>query len=238
MLRTLCLIALVAGNSLRAEAQTPSAAPAADVADTLHTFQIVNGTVHLDGIAVPDAVPASLDLAGLSTPPLEYVGPVAPVIEVDGRAYVFKGGRLVALAESANAERGVFLMGDLVPEADPMEAVPDDALALVREEVYLRDVAERDRGLYEKLHLERTLELDALRLAEHVRAAPAGPERARLRGELRSLLSQLLALKQQLRRQEIDRTQADLDSLRRALDARDAQHEAVVDARLRELCGE
>ena len=248
MLRLFCFLALAPLAAAQIPTAQPVPAPRATSAlpseaagaasDDLHTFQIVGGQVHLDGIAVPGAVPSHLDLDGLSTPPLEYVGPVAPVIEVDGRAYVFEGGRLVSLAESSRAGRGVFLIGDLVPESEPMADASDDALALVSEEVYMRDVAGRDRGLYESLHLERTLELDAVRLAERIRAAPAGAERTRMRADLRSLLSQLLALKQQLRRREIDRAQHEIDALRSALDRRDAQHEAMVDARLRELCGE
>lgn len=242
-MRVLCLLAV----PLAALAQTPAPAPpppptavSAEAArpQDLHTFQIVDGRVHLDGIVVPDAVPSHLDLRGLSTPPLEYVGPVAPVVEVDGAAYVFEGGRLVALAESSRADAGVFMMGDLVPEGDPMDGMPDDALSLVSDEVYMRDVAGRDRGLYEKLHLERTLELDAVRLAEQVRARPPGAERTRLRADLRALLSRLLALKQELRREEVARAQAELDALRTALDGREARHEAIVDARLRELCDE
>lgn len=246
MLRSLCLLAVLAAPLMVAPAAQPVPAPRATSAramesadaDDPHTFQIVGGQVHLDGIAVPDAVPEHLDLDGLSTPPLEYVGPVAPVIEVDGHAYVFEGGRLVSLAESSRVGRGVFLIGDLVPEAEPMADAPDDALALVSEEVYMRDIAGRDRGLYESLHLERTLELDAMRLAERIRATPAGADHTRMRADLRSLLSQLLALKQQLRRREVDRAQDEIDALRTALDQRDAQHEAMVDARLRDLCGE
>lgn len=234
MLRTLCLLACLAAPLTAA--QTPTAEVSAASSDVLHTFQVVDGQVHLDGILVPGAVPDDLDLAGLSTPPLEYVGPVAPVIEVNGQAYVFEGGRLVLLTESSRAGRGVFMMGDLVPEASLAEAVSDDALDLVTEEVYLRDVAGRDRGLYEKLHLERTLEVDALRLAEQVRTAEPGAERTRLRSELRNLLSRLLTLKQEVRREEVARAQAELDALKAAIDHRDAQHEQIVDARLRELC--
>lgn len=244
MLRS--LLALVALGAPLVAAQTPppaAASPAQETApaagEVLHRFQIVDGAVHLDGIEVPGAVPASLDLRGLSTPPMEFVGPVSPVVEVDGQAFVFEGGRLVPFADSPRADqRGVFLMADLVPEPEPVAEATDDALALVSEEMYMRDVAGRDRGLYEKLHLERTLELDATRLADQVRSSPPGAGRDRLRSDLRDLLSRLLTLKQQIRRQEVARAQAELDSLRAAIDHRDAHHEAMVDARLRELCGE
>ncbi len=247
MLRSLLALAVLAAPLATAQTPAPAAPPPPPAAratgaaadEAVHRFQIVDGAVHLDGIEVPGAVPASLDLRGLSTPPMEFVGPVTPVIEVDGEAFVFEGGRLVPFADSPRAaQQGVFLMADLVPEPEPMAEASDDALALVSEEMYMRDVAGRDRGLYEKLHLERTLELDATRLAEQVRAMPPGAAHDRLRSDLRDLLSSLLTLKQQIRRQEVDRAQQEIDGLRAALDHREAHHDAMVDARLRELCGE
>ena len=59
-----------------------------------HLLEIRDGAVHLDGVVLPDAAPAGLDLAGL-TLALDYSGPVTPVVEVDGQAYVLEGGRLV-----------------------------------------------------------------------------------------------------------------------------------------------
>jgi|GEM_PF-2100108 len=223
-----------------APAAGATAAPAADTRP--HTFRIVNGQVYLDGALVPGAVPPELRLDGYSTPAIEYVGPVSPVIEVDGQMYVYENRRLVPIAESSRAEavragRAAFLMGDLVPEPTPMAEVADDALQLVSEEVYLRDVAERDRALYEQLHRERTMEVEALRLAERYRAAPA-VERPARRNELRDLLSRLLTLKQELRRAEVARAQDELNALRATLDEREARHDAIVDARLRELVGE
>ena len=223
-----------------APAAGATAAPSADT--TPHTFQIVDGEVHLDGVLVPGAVPPEMRLDGYSTPAIEYAGPVSPAIEVDGEAYVFENRRLVPIAESSQAEavragRAAFLMGDLVPEPTPMAEVADDALQLVSEEVYLRDVAEHDRALYEQLHRERTMEVEALRLAERYRASPP-PERPARRNELRDLLSRLLTLKQELRRAEVARAQDEIDALRATLDEREARHDAIVDARLRELVGE
>jgi hypothetical protein len=42
----------------------------------------------------------------------------------------------------------------------------------------------------------------------------------------------------EVRRQEVARAQAQLDEMRELLDLRDARHEAIVDARLREMIGE
>lgn len=239
-------LAVLVATSVAAQPGTaPAAAPPAATAEAdtrPHTFRIVDGEVYLDGVLVPGAVPPELRLDGYSTPAVEYAGPVAPVIEVDGEAYVFEDDRLVPVAESSRAEavragRAAFLMGDLVPEPPPMAEVADDALQLVSEEVYLRDVAGRDRALYDQLHRERTMEVDALRLAERYRTAPA-TERPARRNELRDLLSRLLTLKQELRRAEVTRAQEELNALRATLDEREARHDAIVDARLRELVGE
>lgn len=230
-------------------AQTPPAAPAGRaVSETApaaappmpgsHVFQIVDGAVMLDGIAVPNAVPADLDLGGLSTQPLQYTGAISPVIEVDGRAYVFEGGRLVSIAESSRPRAGRFMLDDIVPEPPAMETAPDRELALVGQELYMRDVAVQDRGLWEKLHMERVLETQALQLADRVRATPAGPARDALRDELRELLSTLFTLKQDIRREEVARAQTELDALLLQLDERDRSHEAIVEGRLHALVGD
>lgn len=236
-LAALLVLALTLGVSRSALAQT-AVSESRDADESAHTFQIVDGEVHLDGIVVPGAVPAGLDLTGLSTPPLDYAGPIAPVIEVNGRAFVFEGGRLVPIAESARAANGVYMMGDLVPDPPEMDDVPDAQLALVSQEVYMRDVAVQDRGLWEKLHLERVLETQALQLADRVRGTPPGAERTRLRGDLRDLLSRLFALKQDIRREEVARAQDELDALRVQLDDRARRHDAIVDGRLRDLVDE
>ncbi len=240
------LVALASLLAVPATAQPATraagAAPAAEADARPHTFQIIDGEVHLDGALVPGAVPPELRLDGFSTPVVPFAEAVAPVIEVDGEMYVFENRRLVPIAESSRAEavragRAAFLMADLVPEPPPMAEVPDDALQLVSEEVYLRSVAERDRALYDRLHRERTMEVEALRLAERYReASPA--ERPARRNELRDLLSRLLTLKQELRRDEVARAQDELDALRATLDAREARHDAIVDARLHELISE
>ena len=202
-----------------------------------HLLEIRDGTVRLDGAVLADAAPDGLDLTGL-TMELEYSGPITPVVEVDGQAYVLEGHRLVRFEDSTRAGERVYVLRAAQPDGMPVGAMDDDRLALVSEEAYLRELAERDRALYERMQNERALERHVDDLAQRVRRAPVGPERAQLRETLRGRLSDLFGLKQQIRREEVSRAQAELDTVRGLLDERDAQHHAIVDERLRGLCGD
>jgi hypothetical protein len=166
---------------------------------------------------------------------LDYSGPITPVIEVDGQAYVLEGGRLVRFQDSSRAGERVYVVGEAQPD---VRAMDDDRLALVSQEAYLRELAERDWALYMKMQHEQVLERNVHDLGQRVRALTPGTDRTRLRDELRTRLSELFSLKQQIRREEVDRAQAELDAVRALLDERDAQHDAIVDGRLRGLCGE
>lgn len=228
------------------------AAPVAAVAQTTpvsavesvpqgHVLEIRDGHVLLDSVVLADAAPDGLDLTGL-TVALEYSGPITPIVEVDGQAYVLEGRRLVRFEDSTRAGERVYVLRAAQPDGMldgmPVGAMDDDRLALVSEEAYLRELAERDRALYERMQNERALERHVDDLAQRVRRAPVGPERAQLRETLRGRLSDLFGLKQQIRREEVSRAQAELDTVRGLLDERDAQHHAIVDERLRGLCGD
>jgi hypothetical protein len=205
-----------------------------------HLLVIEDSQVFLDGRLLPNAVPADLDLSGLGIT-LEYSGPVTPVVEVDGQAYVLENGRLTRFEQSSRAGQGVYILGELTaPGAPPAQAqaMPEDQMALVSEQAYLRGVAERDEALYRKLQQERDLEGEVEALGETVRRTPRGATYTDLRAHLRSRLSDLFRLKMEVRRQEVARAQAQLDEMRELLDLRDARHEAIVDARLREMIGE
>ena len=200
-----------------------------------HLLEIRDGGLFLDGTALPDAVPEDLDLSGLAMS-LDYSGPITPVVEVDGQAYVLERGHLVRFEESTRAGERVYVLGQ--PSVMPVGAMDDDRLQRVSNEAYLREIAERDRALYLRMQDERALEDHVADLAQQVRRAPAGPEKTRLRNSLRGVLGELFELKQQVRREEVDRAQAELDTVRAQLDARDAQQEAIIDGRMRGLCGE
>lgn len=202
-----------------------------------HTFQIRNGEVYFDGQLVPDAVPDHLDLAGLGTGMLEMVGDVVPALEVDGVWYVFENGQLVQFKDSSRA--GSMSLYAL-PEIDASVAAipPADRMTPVVEGAYLREVAERNQALYDRMQREHQMEVEAYGLAEQIRALPDGPEKQRLSEELRGRLSDLLTLKQEVLNEEILFVQARLDVLRSRLEERDARHGEIVDLRLRQLIGE
>ena len=203
---------------------------------TTHTFQIRDGEVYLNGRHLRSAVPDRLDLSGMGTGLLEFSGPVAPVIEVDGQVYVLQDERLVPLEASDTPDQSVYFLGGVSPDAPANLA--EDRVTPIVEAAYMRDVAARNRALYEKMQHAERLEAEALRLAAQVRALPDGDERARLRERLRERLSDVLALKHEVQREELALAQGRLDALRARLDEREGQHDSMVDARLRELAGQ
>lgn len=230
------LALLILAMPLAAAAQQPVSTTLRPVTDG-HLLEIRDGNVLLDGAVLRGAVPAGLDLTGLMMS-LDYSGPITPVVEVDGQAYVLESGRLVRFEESTRAGERVYALSEATLDPMSVGAMDDDRLALVSQEAYFRELAERDRALYGRMQHEQDLEVRVDALAEQVRRMPAGDGRTRLRDELRDRLNELFALKQTLRREEVDRAQTELDAVRTQLDARDAQHEAIVERRLQGLCAE
>ena len=205
----------------------------------VHTFQVVGGEVHLDGRHLPDAVPESLDLSGLATGVLEFSGPVAPVLRVDGQAYVLENDVLVPLDESSRAGQGVYIMGDLGPDPEHLKNLPASRLTPIVEAAYMRDVEANDESLYSKMRTEQTMETEALGLTRRLHRLPGdSDERGRLREELRGLLSDILALKHEIRREELALAQRRLDAARDRLAERERNHNAIVNLRLLELAGQ
>lgn len=219
---------------LVAIALSVAAAPSAQTGTT-HTFQVRNGEVYLNGRLLPGAVPPELDLSGLGTGLLEFSGPVAPVITVDRQVYVLEGGRLVRLEESTRSESEIYVMGDVA--ADVPQDLPRERVTPLVEAVYMQEVAARNGQLYQKMQREQRMEAEALQLAERVRALPDGAERDRLYDRLRRQLSGLLSLKHEVQGEELALAAARLDALRARLAEQEAQHDALVERRLRALIG-
>ena len=166
---------------------------------------------------------------------LEFSGPVTPVLEVDGRAYVLEGERLVLLSESSLAGQGV-----LVRESDdqaPDDRAREDRVMPLVEEAYMRDVASRNTGLYDRMRREHAMEGEVMNLAARIQGLAPGAPRSALRSRLRGLLSDLLALKHEVRAEEIVVAEQRLEAARQALAYREGHHDAIVDARLQELVG-
>lgn len=199
-----------------------------------HLFEIRGGHVLLDGSVLPDAIPDGLDLSGLVMS-LAYSGPITPVVEVDGQAYVLEQGRLVRFEESSRAGQGVYILGEAEPD---LAAMPDDRLVQVSQEAYRREVAARDQQLFDQMQAERALEEEVARLGESVRRLPEGSDRSRLRAELHARLSELFTLKQGIRHAELDRAQEEIDAVRSQLGERERRRDAIIEGRLRRLCDE
>lgn len=210
-------------------------AATAEAQPDAHTFQVLDGEVYLDGIRLPEAAPPGLDLAGLDSDVLRFREPTLPVIEVDGQVYVLENERLVPFDASSQAGHGVYM---LYKGTDTVAGLPEAQTVPIVQEAYMREVAARNETLYRQLRTEERMEREALTLANRIRPLPEGSERTRLREELRGRLSDLLALKHRIRRDEIALAQARLDAINAQLDEREDLHDDIVDVRLRELCGE
>ena len=236
MSRALPLLLCVLAAGAVAQPVTPTAARGADAeAAQVHLLEIHSGLVWLDGRALPPgSVPDGLDLRGIEME-LEFSGPVTPVIEVDGEPFVLEGERLVAFAASSKAGSPVYILSDT---AVAPAAAPAERLEPVVEAAYMEQVSEADQTLYDKLQRERALDAEAQTLARRARALPPGAERDALVRSLRTQIEQAFALKQEVRRAELERAESDLRALRAVLDERDALHAEIVEHRLRELLGQ
>lgn len=211
----------------------PAAAQDAELAAApaeVHLLEIRDGGLHLDGRHLPDAVPSGLDLSGFSYA-MEYAGPVKPVIEIDGQAYVLADERL-QLFDPNLADGRLYIAG----EARPNAPMPAERAARAGEQAYLQEVAARDTELYSRMRSEQQAEREGEQLAARIRAMPPGTERDGLRAQLRDHLADVFQLKLRVRRDEIAHARAELDELERLLEQREDNLDAIVDARVRALC--
>lgn len=227
MTRLFTAVALVLAAALAPSAQTEPGA--------VHTFHVADGEVYLDGRLLPNALPAGLDLRGESIGPMEFSGPIVPVLEIDGLAYVLENERLVLLSESDRGGRSVYVLGE--PQAVEMADMPQERMMPIVEEAYMRDVAARNTELFDRMQSERVMEAEVQRRGSRIVAMEPSAERRGLERELRGLLSDLLSLKHEIRAQEIEIAGDRLDAARQALAERQARHDEMVDGRLRELIG-
>ncbi|WP_420456439.1 hypothetical protein [Rubrivirga sp.] len=230
--RLLAAVALALAAASAPSAQTQEVRAGGEV---VRTFEVRDGQVYLDGRHLADAVPPGLDLDGFSMMPLELTGPIVPVLEVDGAVYVLEGEKLVPMDASSRPGRGVYILGDVTPEA--VAEMPEESMTPIIEEAYMRDVAARNEALYDRMQQAESMESEVGALAARVRARPRGPERDRLREQLRGLISDLLSLKHEIRDEEIAVVAERLDAAREELEDRRGHHDDIVNGRLRELVG-
>ena len=222
MLRALVLAVALA--AVPAAAQSPAARAAAPDA---HRLTIDGGQASLDGRPL-DSVPPGLDLRGIELD-FQYDGPVAPVIEIDGEAFVVEGRRMVRFEDAEAVQRARGRQAGREARAyGKITGVP------AAEQAYLASLSESDRTLYEGLEAEREMEAEAERLAAHARAATGGARTA-AEAALRRHLTQMFDHKQEMRRMELDRMERDLAALKERLGKRDRMRDEVVQKRMNQL---
>lgn len=207
----------------------------AEMAPASRMFEIHSGRLWLDGRALPpSAVPDGIDLTGVVMQ-LELVGPVTPVLEVDGVPYVLENERLVPFETSSKAGNPVYILGEM---AVAPEAAPADRLQPVVREAYRRELSTEDEALFAKMQTEERLEGEINAIARRARGLPPGPEYDALATDLRARLGRLFDLKQEIRVEELDRTEAEIRALRAVLAERATMREQIIDNRFLDLMGE
>ncbi|MDX1421263.1 MAG: hypothetical protein R3181_14955 [Rubricoccaceae bacterium] len=229
--RTLLLAFAFAVSPVLAQAQPGRAA---DAVAEQHVLEIHDGQMSLDGRPLPaQNLPEGLDLHGIEMT-YTFVGPVSPVLEIDGVVYVLEGEHFKRLSETDRAGVQPYFFPEM-PEAES-QAAPAPAEA--SEEAYLRQVSERDRALYDRIQREVELENETHRLAARIRSTSDSDTRARLLESLRNKLGEAFELKQAIRAEEIAQAEAQIGELRRLLDERAARKSSIIERRIEELTGE
>ncbi len=225
--------------------------PASDAAEEVvrtRILEIHGGDVKLDGQTLPSGhLPRGLSLQGLDVT-YHFSGPVTPVLEIDGEVYVLEGDRLIRMDDAAPNRANVYFLGQ--PEMNapaspirsasaeiPRSQVFDDADEEEEEDAYLRQLSSRARPLYDQIQDEQSLELETYRLAGEYRRAGNAEDRSRIEEALRDMLNESFELKQQIRADEIEQAESQIDELRRLVDERSSRKEQIIERRLRELTG-
>jgi hypothetical protein len=222
-------------GGVAAQAQPAAAAAPAAVE---HVLEIRDGRMFLDGHPLPPRnLPDGLDLDGLPETTVNFVGPVRPVLEIDGVVYVLDGEQFKLLSETDRAESRVFFIPTEPGSPEPAARAADAPLMEASEEAYLRQVAARDHALYEQIEQEHAIENETLRLAARIRSTADPAERARLMQSLRQKLEASFELKQEIRAGEIAQAEDQLEELRRLLSDRASRKDQIIDRRMQELVG-
>ena len=199
-----------------------------------HTFQIRSGEVYYDGQHVPNAVPDSLDLAGVTTGVLAVTGG-DPYLDVDGAIYVFDGRKLVPYSNGPDVARRTFYE---VPPLVPESPVPPGArMTSLDDGAYFQETSGSGDELRERMQRSQQLQIHIIGLAEQVRQTPPGPRRDALREQLSGELSDMLTLKQELIRAQARVLRDRLDLLQNRLEQWDDQHQEMIELWMKELLG-
>ena len=232
------------------------------------TLSIQNGKVTLDGRLLSSReLPQGLDLRGVQmnfvTTTTNARGQDWAVVTISGKMYVLGEGRLVAapsVSTISPASPNVAIVDGQprVLMATPngghtVYSVPQPSLEeptkfygtlspsqvpLTASRQYMESLRKEDRELYERLNRERALEGETVQLALQIRTARTPAEKRRLEESLKKKLEESFELKQQNRREEIRKLEAELDQLRGKLRERERLRAQIVEQRLRELTGQ
>ncbi len=227
--------------------------PAA-LAQQVRTLTIRDSAVYVDGQELsPDQMPGDVDLDGI-TARYQFVGIQRPVIELNGRLFAVNNGLTPVSEEEVNAEESSVILQEIdarpsaVASADnrqgpraqstPSTAARSPDRLRTAQERYLSEVQKANRELYERLVRERTMENRAKDLARAIRMLPEDSGKRRTNVDsLRSLLNNIFDLKQENRRQEIERLQREIQKLQRGLQERRQMRDQMIDHRLNQLVG-
>ncbi|PSQ68711.1 MAG: hypothetical protein BRD25_00010, partial [Bacteroidetes bacterium QH_1_61_8] len=221
--------------------------PAA-LAQQMRTLTVRDSAVYVDGKKLSaDQVPGDLELDGI-TARYQFVGIQRPIIELNGRLFAVDNGLKPVSEDEVNAQESSVILQEL--EARPSAIASSDAqrgprgqsasptLSRTRapQERYLSEVEKANRELYKRLMRERTMESQAKDLARVIHMLPEDSDERRAKVDsLRSLLNNIFALKQENRRQEIERLQREIQKLQRNLQKRSQMRDRMIDHRLNQL---
>jgi hypothetical protein len=219
------------------------------LAQQTRTLTIRDSAVYVDGQKLSaDQVPGDLDLTGV-TARYQFVGIERPVIELNGRLFAVDDGLKPVSEEDVNAQKSSVILQEF--DARPgalaaangrqgprVQSAQSDTRARSAHQQYLSEVQQANRELYERLLRERTMENRAKDLARVIRMLPEDSDERRTKiDSLRSLLNDIFDLKQENRRQEIERLQREIQKLQHGLQKRREMRNEMIDHRLGQLVG-
>ncbi|MDX1439262.1 MAG: hypothetical protein R3284_05100, partial [Rubricoccaceae bacterium] len=183
------------------------------------------------------------DLRGIDMS-FQFSGPVIPVVEIDGEVYAVMGNEMKPLEETGRNESQAYFLpdpqvgGSAEPELrramnQPVEDV--DELVQAGQEAYFHQLSNRDQALYNKIRQEQQLEMETHMLGDRIRQTDDSEERSRLEQQLRQRLEQSFELKQQIRANEIEQAEEQIEVLRELLGRRASRKQQIIERRFLEL---
>jgi hypothetical protein len=228
----------------------------------VRTLVIKNNRVLLDGNEIEQSnLGADGSLEGISVS-YSFIGIENPVVTIDGQLYVIEKDKLRAVESRdknqlvfqkekrqvpnelqareaqgwiVDSDRGEYytFQGERLRSDEAVPRLLNQANAL-----YLEDLQKQNMALFSRLSRERELEVQAEYLVIATRRAQSSEERKERRLALTTKLTEIFELKQQNRKAEIAKFEADLEILRRRVDNREAIKQQIIEERVLRLTGQ